>query len=169
MNEKLSYAVFKTTAGWVGILGSSNGLRRVTLPQPSEKQAFVQLEIDAASATLSEEYFKNLILQFKAYFYGQRAEFPDKLDFDGATDFQRAVWEATKRIPYGQNKSYAWVANKIGKPGAARAAGQALGKNPLPIIVPCHRVLSSDGALGGFSGGLAMKKRLLKLEKQSYK
>jgi methylated-DNA-[protein]-cysteine S-methyltransferase len=169
MSEKLFYTVIKTTSGWVGILGSSTGLRRTTLPQPTEKRALASLEINGASAVASEEHFKNLVHRFQAYYSGQKATFPDKLDLGEATPFQRQVWEACREIPYGETKSYAWIARQTGKPGAARAAGQALGKNPLPIVVPCHRVLSSDGGLGGFTGGLATKKRLLALEKQSGK
>ena len=78
--------------------------------------------------------------------------------------FQREVWEATRLIAYGEARSYQWVAGQIKKPKATRAVGQALGSNPLPIIVPCHRVLASDGKLGGFTGGLDMKKNLLHLE-----
>jgi methylated-DNA-[protein]-cysteine S-methyltransferase len=74
------------------------------------------------------------------------------------------VWEITRLIPYGETRSYAWVAEQIGQPRAVRAVGQALGKNPLPIIIPCHRVITSNGKLGGFGGGLEMKKRLLSLE-----
>jgi len=74
------------------------------------------------------------------------------------------VWQATRLIPYGETRSYLWVAVQIGKPGAARAVGQALGRNPLPVIIPCHRVIASDGGLGGFTGGLVMKRRLLELE-----
>jgi len=74
------------------------------------------------------------------------------------------VWQATRLIPYGETRSYLWVAVQIGKPGAARAVGQALGRNPLPVIVPCHRVIAADGGLGGFTGGLEMKRRLLELE-----
>ena len=68
-------------------------------------------------------------------------------------------------IPRGETRSYAWIAKRIGKPGAVRAVGTACGANPVPIVVPCHRVIASDGSLGGFGGGLAMKKRLLRLEK----
>jgi methylated-DNA-[protein]-cysteine S-methyltransferase len=166
MNKKLYYVVFKTAAGWVGILGSSAGLRRTTLPQPSEEKALAELGI-YDEATPAKEYFKDLIQRFQDYFTGRQADFPDKLDLSDSTDFQRKVWEAARLIPCGETKSYAWVARQTGKPDAARAAGQALGKNPLPIIIPCHRVLSSDGGLGGFNGGLAMKKRLLALEKRN--
>ncbi|GAI87660.1 unnamed protein product, partial [marine sediment metagenome] len=73
-------------------------------------------------------------------------------------------WEETRLIPYGETRSYAWVAKQVGKPKAARAVGQAMGSNPLPIIIPCHRVITSNGKLGGFGGGLEMKRQLLSLE-----
>lgn len=164
MNKQLSYAVFKTEGGWVGILSSSAGLLRTTLLQPSEKRALDSLGINGAIP--AKRQFEDLIRRFQNYFSGKRIDFPDKLDLSEATPFQRSVWDAARRIPYGQTESYGWIARKTGKPGAARAMGQALGKNPLPIIVPCHRVISSDGNLGGFTGGLAMKKRLLALEKK---
>ena len=87
----------------------------------------------------------------------------DKLDLDNATAFQRRVWRATQTIPYGQTRSYAWVADQINC-NSARAIGQALSKNPIPIIIPCHRVIKSDGSLGGFSAGLGLKEVLLDLE-----
>lgn len=82
----------------------------------------------------------------------------------GATPFQKKVWKVLQTIPYGETRTYKWVAQKIGKPRAVRAVGQACGANPLPLIIPCHRVVASGGKLGGFSLGVAMKKRLLKLE-----
>jgi len=81
-----------------------------------------------------------------------------------ATPFQRAVWEALRRIPYGEVRSYGWVAKAVGRPRAARAVGAACGANPWPIIVPCHRVIAADGSLGGYSAGLKWKRCLLKLE-----
>ena len=165
MIQKLFYYVFETPAGWMGVLGSPSGLRRTTLPQSSEKAALSLLGIDSGSATQSSHRFTDLEKRFQAYFAGNMVDFPDELDFSEATPFQRKVWQATRNIPCGQTRSYAWIASQAGNPAAARAAGQALGKNPLPIIVPCHRVLSTGGGLGGFSGGLAMKEFLLKLEK----
>jgi methylated-DNA-[protein]-cysteine S-methyltransferase len=102
-----------------------------------------------------------------SYFAGHKVDFPDRLDLSAAYDFQREVWEATRLIPYGETRSYSWVAAQIEKPKAVRAVGQALGRNPLPVIIPCHRVLASDGALGGFGGGLVMKRFLLNLEKSA--
>lgn len=166
MVSKTFYTVFKTTAGWVAVLGSAAGLKRTTLPQPSRLQALASLGDSLKEAGLAPNVFKDVIKRFRLYFSGRRTAFPDKLDLSEATDFQRRVWEAARRIPYGETGSYAFIALQIGKPKAARAVGQALGRNPLPIIIPCHRVLRSDGGLGGFSGGLAMKRRLLTLEKQ---
>ena len=87
-----------------------------------------------------------------------------KADFSSGTPFQRAVWRAISSIPSGETRSYAWVARKAGRPRAFRAAANACGANPVPIIIPCHRVISSDGSLGGFSSGLAIKRKLLALE-----
>jgi methylated-DNA-[protein]-cysteine S-methyltransferase len=163
VSKKHYYAIFKTKAGWVGILGSTAGLRRTTLPQPSKENAIIALEI--ADARHNNRFFQDLMHRIKQYFTGHHVDFPDRLDISKATPFQRAVWQAARKIPYGETRRYAWIASKTGKPGAARAAGQALGRNPLPIIVPCHRVIYSNGNLGGFTGGMAVKKRLLVLEK----
>ena len=86
------------------------------------------------------------------------------LDLTGATPFQRAVWRQLQLIPAGQTRSYAAIARAIGRPRAARAVGAACGANPIPLLIPCHRVIASDGSLGGFSGGLDWKRRLLALE-----
>lgn len=162
--DKFYYTVFQTKAGWMGVMSSRDGLRRIILPQTSEAGVLQLLNNRPEPAALSRDRFQDLTERFKNYFSGLRVDFPDKLDFCGATPFQREVWRATRLIPYGETRSYQWVAEQIGKPGAARAVGQALGKNPLPIIMPCHRVLASGGGLGGYSGGLEMKKLLLALE-----
>jgi methylated-DNA-[protein]-cysteine S-methyltransferase len=167
MPEPLKYITFDTTKGWVGILGSSKGILRTTLPQPSAQDAHRLLGEPANCAEPSPDLFVSLIERFQAYFSGGRIDFPDELDLSGATPFQRRAWLATRLIPYGDTRSYQWVAKQTGKWGASRAVGQALGRNPLPIIIPCHRVVNADGRLGGFSGGLETKKRLLHLEAQA--
>ncbi|MGD0795874.1 MAG: methylated-DNA--[protein]-cysteine S-methyltransferase [Dehalococcoidales bacterium] len=164
MANESSYTVFHTAAGWVGILSSGNGLRRVTLPQRSEAGVYRELG-NPEQATLADNGFSDLKERLQAYFAGEQIDFPDTLDFSGATPFQRDVWRITRLIPYGRTRSYQWVAAQTGRPGAARAVGQALGKNPFPIIVPCHRVVASNGGLGGYSGGIEMKRFLLSLEK----
>ncbi len=162
MTSRLKYVTFETDMGWLGILGSARGLRRTTLPQRSAEEAYRLLGID--DAIRSPYLFRGLVQRLRFYFSGRKVAFYDTLDLAGATPFQRRVWEVTRLVPYGNTRSYIWVAGQIEKPEAVRAVGQALARNPLPIIVPCHRVLSSSGKLGGFSGGLEMKRRLLYLE-----
>jgi len=106
----------------------------------------------------------DLVAQLQSYASGRPERFTVPLDLRAGTAFQQAVWLTLRKIPRGETRSYAWVARKIGKPKAARAVGTACGANPVPIIVPCHRVVASDGSLGGFGGGLPLKRRLLALE-----
>ena len=104
-------------------------------------------------------------LQLAEYFAGQREAFDLPLHFVG-TDFQKSVWTALLTIPFGETRSYADIARQIGKPSACRAVGAANGRNPLSIIVPCHRVVGANGALTGFAGGLRAKSHLLGLERK---
>lgn len=102
--------------------------------------------------------------QLTEYFAGERRAFDLPLDF-GGTDFQRSVWQTLLTIPYGETWSYADVASRLGKPSATRAVGAANGRNPIPIVGPCHRVIGKDGSLTGFGGGLPVKEKLLALER----
>lgn len=102
--------------------------------------------------------------ELKTYLKGKLKRFSFPTVFLDGTPFERKVWKTLRSIPYGEVRSYAWVARKIGFPKAARAVGRANGKNPIPIVIPCHRVISSDGKIGGYSGGVALKRKLLKLE-----
>jgi len=164
MTRHLNYIIFDTDMGWVGVLGSTAGLLSITLPHSSTQEINRLLGDIISHARWSPHLFQDLMERLRAYFSGHQVNFPDGLDLSGATDFQREVWEAARLIPYGETRSYRWVAEQIKKPKALRAVGQALGRNPLPIIVPCHRVLASNGQLGGFTGGIDMKRRLLNLE-----
>lgn len=143
-------------------MGSASGLLAATLPQTSSQEAERSLG-DIKNAVPEEKPFTDLIKRLKDYFAGKRVEFPDKLDLSSTTDFQRRVWRITQTIPHGETRSYGWVAERLGKRGA-RAVGQALARNRLPVIIPCHRVVAGDGSLGGFSGGVGVKEWLLRLE-----
>ena len=103
-------------------------------------------------------------VQLNEYLQGRRRTLTLALDWSGATEFSKRVWQAARQISFGQTVSYSALAKEIGSPKAQRAVGHALGSNPLPIFVPCHRVLRSDGGLGGFRLGLDMKRSLLALE-----
>ncbi len=164
MPGELKYITFNTSMGWIGVLGSAKGLLRTTLPQRSAQEVHHLLGDSVNRATWSPRRFEDLMERLRAYFGGHKAAFPDRLDLSGATFFQREVWEITRLIPYGETRSYTWVAEQIKRRGAVRAVGQALARNPLPVIVPCHRVLNIDGKLGGYSGGVETKRQLLFLE-----
>ena len=103
------------------------------------------------------------VAQLREYFSRLRREFDLPLDLRG-TPFQQQVWRELRKVPYGQTVSYGELARRVGRPGAARAVGQAVGANPIPIIVPCHRVVGADGSLVGYGGGLEIKSALLRLE-----
>lgn len=161
------YTIFETVAGWIGLVTSPRGLALATLPQNSRGAVESSLNEKTREATYSSDRFKDLIEKFRAYFQGDLVNFNEGLDLSGGTSFQRAVWQSTQTIPYGETRSYGWIASQISRSEASRGVGQALGKNPLPIIIPCHRVIGSDGKLHGFGGGIEMKKYLLKLENRN--
>jgi len=113
---------------------------------------------------------EHAIREIDAYFAGKLETFSIRIKFLSGTTFQKAVWNALASVPYGETQSYKWLAEKLGRhPASSRAIGQALKMNPIPIIVPCHRIVRSDNGLGGYSGGLARKEFLLQLESQKYR
>ncbi|MBI5955895.1 MAG: methylated-DNA--[protein]-cysteine S-methyltransferase [Chloroflexi bacterium] len=146
----------------MGLVKTAKGLRALVLPRP-ELQRYLESQLCAENAP--ESAFGDLPQRLRRYALGHKVEFADELDLSCGTDFQRSTWQAIRAVPYGETRSYAWVARQIGRPGAARAVGQAMRANPIAIILPCHRVVASDGKLGGFSAGLDLKARLLALEK----
>ncbi len=165
-------AVFKTRMGWVGLAATERGVSAVVLPKPSRRAAERELTRRSGSRTAptpmtngsGDTHLKAARAAITAYLEGKARGFDLPLDFAAKTPFRVKVWQALRAIPYGRVRSYGWVARKIGKPRAARAVGAACGANPVPLLVPCHRVVAGDGSLGGFSGGLPNKRRLLKLE-----
>jgi O-6-methylguanine DNA methyltransferase len=164
MDDGIEYAFFETDWGWMGATGSSRGLAAVVLPQPSAEDVLTQLGAITSSGRQNTGRFAGFAQDVRDYLGGKRVEFRMSCDLSAATPFQRQVWLKAREILYGESRSYSWIAVEIGNSGACRAVGQALGKNPLPIVIPCHRVLTAHGALGGFSGGLDIKRRLLRLE-----
>jgi methylated-DNA-[protein]-cysteine S-methyltransferase len=157
--------IFQVPPGWMGLLGSPKGLKRVILPYPSREAVLKEVE-GHYDIPVSEDTscLGDLPLRFRDYFLGKNMEFPNQLNLRGATDFQVRVWKAVREIPYGVTKTYHWVAKKVGCIRGEQAIGQALSKNPLPIVIPCHRIIASSGKIGGFSRGVEMKNYLLNLE-----
>ena len=161
----LAFVLFDTCLGWMGVVSSPNGLRMVILPQKSKEAVLCQvMNYGCAAEEQATALFGDLPHRLRRYLEGEPVDFPDKLDLVEATRFQQNVWQIVRTIPYGETRSYGWVANKLDSPKAARGVGQALTRNPLPIVIPCHRVISSNGSLGGFSGGVEIKEFLLRLE-----
>lgn len=106
-----------------------------------------------------------LVTQFNNYFSGRPgSQFNYHIVFLSGTEFERQIWLALKRVPYGETRSYKWISAQVGRPGASRAAGQALSKNPLPIVLPCHRIIESGGGIGGYSPDVSIKRKLLEME-----
>ena len=164
----LYYDLFETPFGWMGLLASDRGLRRTTLPQESPADCVGLLGGEVEEASLSPERFAHLRDKLRRYFAHAPVDFDDELiDVEDASPFLRAAWDACRRIQAGETRSYQWLATQAGSPRASRAAGQSMARNRLPIIVPCHRVIGSDGGLHGFgrgAGQLELKRRLLALE-----
>ncbi len=152
-------STFKTTLGWVTITASSKGVTSIDLAPSGRAQESTAGANDPAGAIVEEA-----TQQLLDYLDGTRREFSFPVDWSAGTTFQRKVWRAITKIPYGKLRSYQWVAMRVGGKQYARAVGMALGANPVPIVVPCHRIVAHDGSLGGFSCGLPLKRRLLKLE-----
>lgn len=168
-NELLKYTIFKTSWGYFGLAGSDCTLYRTCLPMRDRQRAERNLLKDLLAAQYDRDYLRPLQRQVIAYFESARVDFsPDMpILLEGFSRFARRVLAACRRIRLGEVVTYSGLARKTGRPAAARAVGSALAKNPLPLIIPCHRVIRSDGRIGGFSGpgGATMKKRLLELER----
>lgn len=161
------YAVWQTPWGPMGAAADAGGLRRVVLPCPRRGDVRDALTRDVATAQPNDEPFAELIEQTHRYFDGDRVDFSDvSCLLPRVESFQADVLRACRQIPYGRTASYGQLARRIGRPTAARAVAGALGRNPIPLVIPCHRVIYSDGRSGGFSaaGGVELKERLLALE-----
>jgi methylated-DNA-[protein]-cysteine S-methyltransferase len=151
------YSYYDSPVGSLLLAGDGVALSLISFPSG---KAARQPEADWMRRN---DAFKPVKQQMAAYFAGELTDFDLKLAPQG-TDFQLAVWSALETIPYGETRSYGDIAAQLGKPDASRAVGAANGQNPLPIVVPCHRVIGSNGNLTGFGGGLECKQFLLRLE-----
>jgi O-6-methylguanine DNA methyltransferase len=183
MQKSLKYAIFRTKWGYFGLVATENELNRTCLPlsKPERVKSRLLKNLSPANQISSIEHrasriefdknlFKALQEQITAYFEGVSIDFMDEpIVVDQYSFFCRSVLSACRKVGFGQVITYSALAEKLGQPKAARAVGNALAKNPLPLIVPCHRVIRCDGQMGGFSapGGTNMKKRLLELERQA--
>jgi methylated-DNA-[protein]-cysteine S-methyltransferase len=161
----VAYTEIDSPVGKLMVAATPRGLVRITFPVEKPETVLEQLASRVSPRILeSPARLDDVRRELDRYFEGRLQRFDLPLDWQLTRGFYRKVLRATARIPYGQTRSYSEMANKAGSPRAVRATGTALGSNPLPIIVPCHRVLRSGGALGGYGGGLEVKQALLELE-----
>jgi methylated-DNA-[protein]-cysteine S-methyltransferase len=157
MNETLLYTRMDSPIGELLLVGDGRALHGLHM-QEGRTAASVHPEWRPA-----DEPFAGVRRQLSEYFDGERDEFDVPLAMTG-TPFQRRVWQALQRIPYGETTTYGELARRLGRPSASRAVGLANGRNPIAVIVPCHRVIGSDGSLTGYGGGVERKRLLLELE-----
>ena len=164
--ETVRIAEFEAPIGWMRLASTEKGLCRVELPGSCGRgfAGWLRAHVPEAEVVEDEGANRSARKQILEYLAGERLRFELALDLR-ATPFQLAVYEELLAIPYGETRSYAEVARAIGKPRAVRATGAANGANPIPLVVPCHRVIAADGSLGGFGGGLPLKRRLLAMER----
>jgi methylated-DNA-[protein]-cysteine S-methyltransferase len=171
MQKKIKYVIFETKWGYFGLAGTESALYRTQLPGPEPKKIESRLLKNLPDAQFEKTYFKVLQKQIIAYFEGASVNFsPDiSVDFNGFGSFSRKVLTTCRNIKFGRSISYSELAKKAGRPAASRAVGNVMAKNPMPLIIPCHRVLRTNGKMGGFSapGGISLKRKMLTLEQKA--
>lgn len=163
--DPLYYSVVPGPWGLMGLAASGKGLVHIQSVVASEKAylAFLKKSFDCVPEK-NPKRLQPVTDQLRLYWKGKLRRFDYPLDLFTGTAFQQQVWKKLASIPYGETRSYAWLARAVRRPQASRAVGNANGKNPIPILLPCHRVICSNGGLGGYTGGIHFKKYLLELE-----
>lgn len=163
---RFTACVFPTPWGWMGVSETTKGINAVVLPKASRQAVLSELGLPSAELLegRTSPRLREAQAQLTGYLAGMRRSFDLPLDLSRGTSFQQKVWRTLRGISYGRLRSYQWVALRVGGRQYARAVGNAVGANPMPIVIPCHRIVAQDTSLGGFSGGLPTKRKLLTLE-----
>ena len=163
---ELSYRLIETRGGFLAYVASSRGLRRLYLPEARRTAVLRHVRAQFPELAEDPELLPKLARDLQRFFEGVPVDFNLRLDCPGHSTFEEDVWHACRGIAYGETRSYKDLAELVGRPGGARAIGMAMSRNPVPIVVPCHRVIKSDGSPGGFSspGGVDQKCALLEME-----
>lgn len=169
-SQPFYYTTLDTPIQSLFIISSGKGLVNIQFFDNHHSIPFHNFKKEHADATCIADQSKNKIVleQLRGYFNGTLRIFSVPLDIQG-TSFQKQVWEAITQVPYGKTCSYGEIAKRIGKPTAARAVGMANHNNPIPIVIPCHRIIGADGSLTGYGAGISIKEKLLHLEQKNLK
>jgi O-6-methylguanine DNA methyltransferase len=160
----LFYGIYDSPLGSIGLAATASGLSSLSLRVVHDRYLGHLSDAYGCRVVTDKGRLDRHRLFLDRYFAGKRIAFEGPFDLLHGTHFQRRVWATLLTIPYGEVKSYRWLAETVGNPGAYRAVGAANGQNPVAILIPCHRVINHNGSLGGYSGGLDIKRRLLALE-----
>jgi O-6-methylguanine DNA methyltransferase len=162
----ITYSVFQTKLGWMGVAKGEEGLKKIILPSALAQNVEEILLGQFPDSLRDDTGLQPVTKMLGSYYQGKRLSQDIPLDWSGSTNFSVAVWRAAQSIPWGEVRTYQWLSLYLEKPRSFRAVGGALGRNPFPIVVPCHRVIRTDGALGGFSAptGIQLKRKMLELE-----
>ena len=162
----ITYSVFPANLGWMGVVQGEKGLKRILLPSPGSQEVVSHITGQFPASLRDDRALRPLTKMLASYFEGKPLAQDILLDWSGSTSFSRRVWQAAQSIPWGEVRTYQWLGLYLEKPRSYRAVGSALGKNPFPLIVPCHRVIRTDGTLGGFSAptGIRLKRTMLEME-----
>lgn len=167
-NQDTFYSVFRTRWGWFGVLANEQGLLRTCLPVAHKEAIIHRFLLEAPNTRLNRRAFSALEKEIKKYYKGESVSFSDiKLCLSELSEFQQKVLRTLRTVKYGRTITYSELARRSGCPKGARAIGTVMAQNPLPLIIPCHRVIKADGTLGLFSaaGGIQTKQRMLELER----
>lgn len=164
--KEIYVTIFPWTLTNLQLAATDKGVCCINFSKSSNLDSFIQKIENKYSTPVKENdaAFSGISEKLLRYFAGQNVSFEGDVDLLQGTEFQKTVWEQVSLIKYGQYKTYKQIANALNNPKAIRAVGTANGANPVPILIPCHRVISSDGGLGGYAGGLDVKDALLRLE-----
>lgn len=171
MRKPVKYVIFKTKWGYFCLAGSEFDLCRSYLPEPTSANIKRRLLESLTDADFDENYFKDLQEQITGYFEGVQVDFSRvPITLEGLSVFSQQILTACRDIEIGRTATYSELAKKAGRPAAGRAVGGVMARNPLPLIIPCHRVIRTDGKMGGFTapGGISLKKKMLELEQRSH-
>lgn len=166
--DVLRHRMFEVSGGWCAAVRGRKGYVGLVLPVDTSEEAESLVMRDHPESRQAARRFRDIEEAVENYFNGWRTDFGKfPVDLSAGTAFQRKIWEIVRGIPYGKVRTYGWIGLEVGRPEAVRAIGAAVGANPVPLLVPCHRVIASDGSMCGFSavGGVELKVRMLELER----